>query len=117
MRPKSTSTRSITQYTQRGFEFAQRMWVASGRNSTAVEFARFVQTAHLLERLATVIIGRRIRRIGRQHGFEFRNRARPFPSVDVFHGQSVTSEFARRVPRQDFFEELNARGHYLLGYR
>src|SRR5580692_71910 len=80
----------IPQYTQRGFEFSQGMRVARGGDAAAVEFARVVEAAQLLERLPAVIIGCRIRRIGNQHGFEFRDRARPFACVDVFHRQSVT---------------------------
>src|ERR1019366_1545688 len=100
-----------SQYTQRGFELAQRMGIIRGDDTAAVKFARFVQTAQFFERLAAVIIGRRVGRIGRQHRFEFLNRARPFPSVDVFRGQSVTRKFIGRVLGQNLLEKLDARGH------
>src|SRR5690348_6271294 len=74
----------IPQYTQRGFQFSQRMGVAGGGDAAAVELAGVVQAAQFFQRLAAVIIGRGIARIGNQHGFEFRNRTRPFACVDVF---------------------------------
>src|ERR1700730_532784 len=67
----------IPQYTQRGFQFSQRMRVAAGRDAATREVAGVLEAAQFLERLTAVIIGGRIARIGNQHGFEFRNRARP----------------------------------------
>src|SRR5579859_2167172 len=77
----------IPQYTQRGFQFSQRMGVARGGDAAAVEFARVVEAAQFFEGLTAVIIGGRIAGIGDQHGFELRNRARPFACVDVLHRQ------------------------------
>src|SRR5580765_7012615 len=96
----------IPQYTQRGFQFSQGMGVARGGDAAAVEFAGVVQPAKFFERLTAMIIGRRIARIGDQHGFEFRDRARPFACVDVFHCPSVTSEFAGGVLGQNLFEKF-----------
>src|SRR5258708_3736101 len=87
------------------------MRVPRGGDAPAVEFARFVEFPQFFERLPTMVVSGCIRRVRCEHGFAFRDGARPFTSVDVFHSQTVTGKFARWVGSQDLFEELDARSH------